>query len=95
MVQTLLGYFVVAVAALYVGWKFMPAAMRSRLAACIAVAMRRRGLARDRVAWLEAKLNSGGACGNCNSCKACDGDKRAVEPAAVGIVPNATRSPES
>ncbi len=94
MLQTLLVYCVVAGATLYVGWKFMPAALRSWCAARIGVSMRSCGLGRDGVMWLEAKLNSGGACGNCNSCKACDSDKRAIEPTAARVVQNSTRLPE-
>jgi hypothetical protein len=94
-VQALVVYFVVAIAALYVGWRFMPAALRWGLAARIGALARRRGLARERVVWLEAKLNQGAACGSCDSCNACGADKRADEPTAARMVPNATRPPES
>jgi hypothetical protein len=94
-VQALVVYVVVAIAALYVGWRFMPAALRWRLAARIGALARRRGLARERVVWLEAKLNSGGACGSCNSCNACGTDERADVRTAARRVPNATRLPES
>ncbi len=76
MAQTLLVYCVVAFAALYVGWKFMPAATRRWLAARLGVSMRRRGLAPERVVWLEAKLNQGAACGGCDSRDTCGANKR-------------------
>ena len=93
--QALLVYLIVAFAALYLGWKFMPTALRSRLAAGIGALARRRGLARERVVRLEAKLNYGGACGNCNSCNACAIHKHAIEPTAARIVLNATSPTES
>lgn len=93
--QALVVYFAVAIAALYVGWRFMPAALRRPLAARIGALARRRGLARERVVWLEAKLNGAGACGSCDSCNACDTAKRADEPTAARMGPNATRPPES
>jgi len=93
--QALLVYFVVAIAALYVGWRFMPGAIHGRLAARIGVLARRRGLARERIVWLETKLNSGGACGSCNSCNACDTTRRADQSTAARMIPNATRPPES
>jgi hypothetical protein len=76
MVQTVLACGVVAFAALYVGWKFMPAATRRWLAARLGVSMRRRGLAHERVVWLEAKLNQGAACGGCDSRNACGVNER-------------------
>lgn len=78
MLQQVLGFSAVAVAALYVGWRFMPAALRRWLAARIGIALRRRGLAPERVVRLEAKLNGGGACGSCESCNACAAGKRAI-----------------
>ncbi len=70
MGQTILVYCVVAVAALHVGWKFMPAMLRSQLAVRLGATMRRCGLGFERTAWLEATLNRGGACGSCDSCGA-------------------------
>ena len=95
MVQTLLGYGVVALAAVYVGWKFMPAALRSWLAACIGALMRSWGLASDSAASLETKLRRGGACGSCDSCNACHSAKHAIEPSAIRMVANAAHPPEA
>jgi len=78
MVQQALSFSAVAAAALYVGWRFMPAALRRWLAAPIGVALRRRGFAPERIVRLEAKLNGSGACGNCSSCNACAVGKRAI-----------------
>ena len=75
MAQALIAYSAVAFSALYVGWKFMPATMRRWFAARMGALMHRGGLSRERVLWLEAKANSDGACGGCDSCHACATEK--------------------
>ncbi|MHB8666908.1 MAG: DUF6587 family protein [Burkholderiales bacterium] len=93
--QALIVYLAVAVAALQVAWRFMPAALRRRLAARIGASMRSRGVAAERVVRLEAKLNSGGSCGSCDSCNACDTGSGAVDGADARTIRVAMRPPAS
>lgn len=81
LVQTFIGYGMVLIAALYVVWKFMPSNLRTWLTLRIAASMGRRGVAAQRVIWLETKL-SGGACGTCAACGSCGNGKQVIERAA-------------
>ena len=92
LVQTLIGYGMVLIAALYVGWKFMPSNLRTWLTPRMAACMRRRGVAAERVIWLEAKLSGGGACG---TCAACAKGKRVVGCAALSDAQHANTDCEN
>ena len=86
LVQTLIGYGMVLIAALYVAWKFMPSGLRTWLTPRIGAWLRRRGVAAGRVIWLEARLSGGGVCGTCS---ACGKGKRVVGRAALSAAQHA------
>ena len=73
--QTLIAYFIVAIAILYAGWLFMPQGMRrwliARLTTLVPTSQR------DRF----ARLQSGAESVGCSSCKGCAADA----PPAVAV----------
>lgn len=72
--QTLIAYFIVAIAIIYAGWLFMPQAMRRWLIArLIGVAPSSQ---RARLARLQADAESVG----CSTCKGCATDAQAASP---------------
>ena len=79
--QALVVSFVVAIAAIYVAWRFMPVPLRARLVACVGALARSRGLASERAAWLQTKLSRRASCGNCDACAGCRSVTPAREPA--------------
>ncbi len=62
---------IVAFATVYASIKFMPGAWRRSLAARAASLVARWGVSEANARRVEAKLSSGGACGSCETCKAC------------------------
>ncbi len=62
---------VVGCACGYAALKLMPAAWRKALAAAAARRVAMWGLSDVAARRVEAKLSSGGACGSCETCKAC------------------------
>ena len=62
---------VVTVASLYALLKLMPSAWRRQLASFAARRATRWGVSEDNARRVEAKLATGGACGSCDTCKAC------------------------
>ncbi len=69
--QGLIVAMIVAFAMVYASIKFMPAAYRRALAARAAALVSRWGVSEVNARRVEAKLASGGACGSCETCKAC------------------------
>ncbi len=70
-VQSAIVFVIVAIAAGYATLKFIPAAWRRSLAARAATWAQRSGASDVMARRVEAKLASGGACGSCDTCKAC------------------------
>jgi hypothetical protein len=72
--QTLIAYFIVAIAIFYAGWLFMPQAMRrwliARLIAVVPSSQRAR----------LARLQSGAESVGCSTCKGCATDAPAAAP---------------
>ncbi len=69
--QGVLVALIVAFAIVYASIKFMPATYRRALAARAASLAARWGVSDVNARRVEAKLASGGACGSCETCKAC------------------------
>ena len=70
-IQLLVVAAIVAAASVYAIWKLMPAALRRALAPRAAALAQRLGASDANVRRVEAKLTTGGACGSCDTCKAC------------------------
>ena len=69
--QLIIVYGIVAIAALYALWRFVPG-LKKRLAPKLAGGLNRAGVISDeKAAQLATKLGSGGGCGSCDSCGAC------------------------
>jgi hypothetical protein len=62
---------IVTIAALYAVLKLMPAVWRRRLASLAARHAAEWGVSEANARRVEAKLSTGGACGSCDTCKAC------------------------
>ena len=71
MVQTLIVALIVAAAALYSVWLFLPAPWRRTLAARVARQAGHAGLDRGQVQALQARLERAPGCGDCASCRGC------------------------
>lgn len=71
MVQSLIVSLIVAAAALYCAWIFMPAALRRAIAARLARQASRSGLDAATARALQSRLERTSACGECASCKGC------------------------
>lgn len=71
MIQSFIVAAIVALAVLYAGWAFMPAAWRRGAAARLARQASRSGLQPARARALQARLERSPACGACASCKGC------------------------
>ena len=71
MLQGSIVAMIVAFATIYASIKFMPGAWRRMVAARAASLVARWGLSEGYARRVEAKLASGGACGSCETCKAC------------------------
>jgi hypothetical protein len=79
--QELIAYLIVAAAALYAAWLFMPQAMRHRLIGRMMI------LAPSKQAWL-ARVEADGENAGCRTCKGCATDENpapAPEPAKIKI----------
>jgi hypothetical protein len=73
VLQQLIVFAIVALAAVYAAWHWMPAGWRRALAARLAAGSRRAGLVdAERADWLAASLARSAGCGSCDSCGACD-----------------------
>ena len=71
--QELAVAIIVALAALYLGAKYLPAGLRQRLAAHLA-----RG---GRASWLARWLGAGSGCGSGGGCNSCGSDAQPAPPA--------------
>jgi alkylhydroperoxidase family enzyme len=71
MVQSVIVALIVAAAALYSVWLFLPAAWRRALAARVARQAGDAGLASGKVQALQARLERAPGCGDCASCRGC------------------------
>jgi hypothetical protein len=72
--QTLIAYFIVAIAILYAGWLFMPQAMRRWLIARLVAVAPSSQRARF------ARLQTGAETVGCSTCKGCATDAPADSP---------------
>jgi alkylhydroperoxidase family enzyme len=80
MVQSVIVALIVAAAALYSVWLFLPAAWRRALAARVARQAGSAGLGSGQVQALQARLERAPGCGDCASCRGCapvDGQREA------------------
>ncbi len=80
-VQVVLVSAIVAFASLYAALKVMPAGWRRRVASLAARTATRWGFSESNARRVEAKLSTGGACGSCDTCKACATDLPVADPA--------------
>ncbi|RYF79033.1 MAG: hypothetical protein EOO29_18415 [Comamonadaceae bacterium] len=72
MVQQLIVGLIVAIAALYAVWRWMPAGWRRSAAQKVAAGSQRAGLVdQARADELAASLAKSSGCGSCDSCGAC------------------------
>ncbi len=91
--QTAIALGIVFVAAVYAGWKFLPARLRAALASKSAAWIQTKWhVSPENVRRIESKLASGGACGSCDSCKACASPTPITDPqekrdAAFAVIP--------
>lgn len=70
-IQLVIVYGIVAVAALYALWRFVPG-LKKQLAPKLAVGLNRAGLlSPEKAEQLQSKLSAGGGCGSCDTCGAC------------------------
>jgi hypothetical protein len=72
--QTLIAYFIVAIAIIYAGWLFMPQAMRRWLIARLI------GVAPSSQHARLARLQSGAESVGCSTCKGCATEAPAASP---------------
>lgn len=81
MTQPIIVALIVAAAALYAAWRWMPAGWRRSLAHRLACGTQRAGLVDEaRAAQLAASLARTSGCGSCDSCGAC-GKADSAKPA--------------
>ena len=77
MIQQLIVFAIVACAALYALWRWMPAGWRRALATRLAAGSQRAGLVdAERADQLAARLAKSAGCGACDSCGACSTDAK-------------------
>ena len=88
MVQEVIVALIVASAALYLAWRWMPAPWRRSLAARLAAGGQRAGLVDEaRVEQLAASLAKKSGCGACDSCSpACAGGDEKKTQAKAGPI---------
>ena len=82
MLQQIVVFAIVAVAAAYAGWKLMPRALRARLAQASVGWARRRGKLSDAYAAALAQRLTASGCGACDSCGACAPSPKATSAPA-------------
>jgi hypothetical protein len=82
MTQQIIVGLIVALAAVYAAWRWMPSAWRRSAASRLAAGTHRAGLVdADKARQLEASLARSSGCGSCDSCGACEPkDRRSAEP---------------
>ena len=85
--QLLIVAAIVAVALVYAVWKLMPAALRRALAPRAAALAQRLGASDANARRVEAKLTTGGACGSCDTCKACATPDTSAPDGAMRVIP--------
>lgn len=79
-VQLFIAYGIVAVAALYALWRFVPG-LKKRLAPKLAGGLNRAGvISEETAAQLSTKLGAASGCGSCDTCGACGPKKPQVDP---------------
>lgn len=79
-VQLAIVFGIVAVAAIYALWRFVPG-LKKQLAPKLATGLNRAGLLSPQKAeQLQSKLSAGGGCGSCDSCGACAPKKTTSTP---------------
>lgn len=72
MTQQIIVALIVALAALYAVWRWMPAGWRRAVAAGLAAGTQRAGLVdAERAKGLAASLGKSSGCGSCDSCGSC------------------------
>jgi hypothetical protein len=72
MWQDLIVYLIVAVAALYAAWRWMPIATRASVVSHAISFAKRIGLSNESAARWQAQASAKTGCGSCGPCKACD-----------------------
>ncbi len=89
MIQELIVLSCVALAASYLVWKYLPAALRTRAAARLSTLATRAGLGGAHAAALEKRLASVSRCGGCDGCattKSC-GSPLTANHAGARVIP--------
>lgn len=83
MAQQIIVGLIVALAAIYAAWRWMPAAWRRAAASQLAAGSHRAGLVdAERARRLEATIAKSSGCGSCDSCGACaPKDRPSADPA--------------
>jgi hypothetical protein len=71
MLQDLVVYLIVLLAALYAAWRWMPIALRSRVVSYVILLAKRLGLSNERSMKLQLQASTKTGCGSCGPCKAC------------------------
>lgn len=86
-IQLLIVTAIVTAASAYAIWKLMPAAIRRALAPRAAALAQRFGASDANARRVEAKLTTGGACGSCDTCKACATPDASASEGSVRVIP--------
>ena len=71
MWQDLIVYLIVAAAALYAAWRWMPIATRASVVSHAILFVKRLGLSNASAANWQARASAKTGCGSCGPCKAC------------------------
>ena len=72
MWQNLIVYFIVALAAIYAAWRWMPIASRANVVSHAILFSKRLGLSNASAANWQARASAKTGCGSCGPCKACN-----------------------
>ncbi len=85
MWQDLIVYLIVAAAALYAAWRWMPIATRASVVSHAILFVKRLGLSNASAANWQARASAKTGCGSCGPCKACT--TKTIDNLAVTRVP--------
>ena len=72
MWENLFVYFIVALAAIYAAWRWMPIASRANVVSHAILFSKRLGLSNASAANWQARASAKTGCGSCGPCKACN-----------------------
>ncbi len=72
MWQAVIVYFIVALAALYASWRWMPLASRANVVSHAILFAKRFGISNEQAKKLQIAASTKTGCGSCGPCKACN-----------------------